>query len=1059
MSLTNGAILVGIYNNANGGTLAGVTLDGTLDLATNNGANVTITGGLTLNGTIDLGNTSVSTYGRLNFVGAQTLGGTGSVVFGGPTGYIHNNQITTASNNGDSGTLTIGAGITIEGQYGSIGNSALPLINQGTIDANVSGGGISINGTNWSNSGTFQAANDGSLTLNGTWSSSGSITVSGGTIDVSGDWTDTGPISVDTGAVYLEGTSNLATDAGFSLGGSGGTVYFEGMLNDAGATLAANDLTCVLDAGTIDGGTLSLTNGAILVGIYNNANGGTLAGVTLDGTLDLATNNGANVTITGGLTLNGTIDLGNTSVSTYGRLNFVGAQTLGGTGSVVFGGPTGYIHNNQITTASNNGDSGTLTIGAGITIEGQYGSIGNSALPLINQGTIDANVSGGGISINGTNWSNSGTFQAANDGSLTLNGTWSSSGSITVSGGTIDVSGDWTDTGPISVDTGAVYLEGTSNLATDAGFSLGGSGGTVYFEGMLNDAGATLAANDLTCVLDAGTIDGGTLSLTNGAILVGIYNNANGGTLADVTLDGTLDLATNNGANVTITGGLTLNGTIDLGNTSVSTYGRLNFVGAQTLGGTGSVVFGGPTGYIYNNQITTASNNGDSGTLTIGAGITIEGQYGSIGNSALPLINQGTIDANVSGGEIGINGTNWTNSGTLQASNGGELALNVSELDNRGTVAVQSGSLHIDSPVAQFFGNTLTGGSWEVYGGATLDFGGNETLTTNEATVVLSGAGSTFAELKDLSSNSGTLSISDGATLTTAGDLANTGSVTVGAGSTLTIPGNYSQSAAASLDVEVGGPPASQAFSHIDISGAATLAGTLHVGITNGYIPSAGDRFEVSTFNGESHGFDSTTGLSAGRTQLLAAVLNPTDLVISSSINAADLAMGSISAPSSGTSGDDIMISYTVTNDATEPTFSTSWVDSIYLTQRSSIDPTAKLIGRVEHSGALAGLGSYTATLTAPLPGVAPGMYNVIVLADSEGFVPDVNRANNVGISSTQITVSVQTLTPGVAFSGTIANGQDEFFGVDLPAGSVPMFTAGFSAAGAGSVRAIPERA
>jgi hypothetical protein len=185
---------------------------------------------------------------------------------------------------------------------------------------------------------------------------------------------------------------------------------------------------------------------------------------------------------------------------------------------------------------------------------------------------------------------------------------------------------------------------------------------------------------------------------------------------------------------------------------------------------------------------------------------------------------------------------------------------------------------------------------------------------------------------------------------------------------------------------------------------------------------------------------------------VLAAVVNPADLVISSIINAADLSIGGISTPSSGMAGNDVTVSYTVTNNATEPTLSTSWVDSIYLSQSSTIDPTAKLIGRVQHSGAVAGLASYKATLTAPLPGVVPGIYNVLVLADSEGFVPDVNRANNVGVSSRQMTAGVQTLTPGVAFSAMIANGQNEYFSVDLPAGSTPRVTASFSAAGGGAV-------
>ncbi len=645
-AMTDGATLVG---TGNVGTLSGVTLDGTLDLATNNQANVTITGGLTLNGTVDLGNASGSTYGRLHFVGAQTLGGMGSVILGGNPDY---NAITTATSNGDAGTLTIGAGITIHGKYGSIGNSALPLINQGTIADDVSGGVLNVYGTNWTDTGPLQASNGGELVLNGPWTSTASIsiTANGG------------------GEVVLAGTYSV--DAGASIGGSGGTVYFEGTVNSTGTTLALNSasLTYILDGGAIDGGTFAMTDGATLVG---TGNVGTLSGVTLDGTLDLATNNQANVTITGGLTLNGTVNLGNASGSTYGRLHFVGAQTLGGMGSVILGGNPDY---NAITTATSNGDAGTLTIGAGITIHGKYGSIGNSALPLINQGTIADDVSGGAIGISGTNWTNSGPLEASGGGELVLTGTW-------------------TDTGPITVNTGTVYLEGAGSLGAGAGFS--GSGGTVYFEGPLNDAGTTVTLDGaaVTYLLDGGTIDGGTSAMTDGATLVG---TGNVGTLSGVTLDGTLDLATNNQANVTITGGLTLNGTIDLGNASGSTYGRLHFVGAQTLGGMGSVILGGNPDY---NAITTATSNGDAGTLTIGAGITIHGKYGSIGNSALPLINQGTIDADVSGGEIDISGTNWTNSGTITA-NAGTINLsgtgtNFGALQgtNGGTLSSSGGAL------------------------------------------------------------------------------------------------------------------------------------------------------------------------------------------------------------------------------------------------------------------------------------------------------------------------------------------------------------------------------
>src|SRR5256885_1613575 len=64
-----------------GATLAGVTLDGTLDLTRGNNVRARVTGGLTLNGTAMVGD-GAGAYGELFFDGGQTLGGTGTVVFG-----------------------------------------------------------------------------------------------------------------------------------------------------------------------------------------------------------------------------------------------------------------------------------------------------------------------------------------------------------------------------------------------------------------------------------------------------------------------------------------------------------------------------------------------------------------------------------------------------------------------------------------------------------------------------------------------------------------------------------------------------------------------------------------------------------------------------------------------------------------------------------------------------------------------------------------------------------------------------------------------------------------
>jgi hypothetical protein len=231
----------------------------------------------------------------------------------------------------------------------------------------------------------------------------------------------------------------------------------------------------------------------------------------------------------------------------------------------------------------------------------------------------------------------------------------------------------------------------------------------------------------------------------------------------------------------------------------------------------------------------------------------------------------------------------------------------------------------------------------------------------------------------------------------------------------------------------------------LHVGGSATIAGTLKLAVTNGYIPAAGDRFAVVTYGSETGTFASVKGMYAGRTQLLEAVVGASSVVVNSIVNAADLVMGSVAVPASGTAGQDVTISYTVTNNAATATSASSWVDSVYLTQGTTLDIYGELIGRVAHTGALGASSSYTASLTAPLPGIIPGSYHVIAIADSEGFVPDVNRANNSAVASATIAVGMTTLTPGVTLSGTIASGQDEYFGVDLPAGQVPQITASFT--------------
>lgn len=249
-------------------------------------------------------------------------------------------------------------------------------------------------GGSWSNTAAANlSATNATLSLNGTWSNAAgsAITATSSTLNLGNAanvWSNLGTITATNSTVNLGGSFTLAGLGSFTR--SGGIVNLTGALNNTGTTLAFTTTTGSwnLVGGNITGGTVTEAAGAELTFTGSN---GTLAGVTFNNNLDLASVYGADVTVTGGLTLNGaTVDVGNAAGSTWGQLYFSGTQTLGGSGTVLFG-KSG--NNGVYETAG----ASTLTIGSGITVRGSSGTIssysGNST--VVNQGTISADDSGG----------------------------------------------------------------------------------------------------------------------------------------------------------------------------------------------------------------------------------------------------------------------------------------------------------------------------------------------------------------------------------------------------------------------------------------------------------------------------------------------------------------------------------------------------------------------------------------------------------------------------------------------------------------------------------------
>ena len=597
------------------GTLSGVTLDADLN-PTASGSVVTMTNGLTLNGTARVG---IGTqYATLNFSGTQTLGGTGQVVFSNNT----NNVVQPTTN----GTLTIGPSITIRGQQGTVGATTLAFVSQGVINADMAGAVITLSGTNWSNPapGVIEATGLGS------------------TLNLGGSFT----------------TAGLGDFRGVT-----GVVRITGTLDNTASTLALTAATGSpqLVGGTIVGGRVTGTGGAVL--LYTTS--GTLSGVTLDADLN-PTASGSVVTMTNGLTLNGTARVG---IGTqYATLNFSGTQTLGGTGQVVFSNAANVV---QPT-------AGTLTIGPGITIRGQQGTVGATTLAFVNQGVIDADMAGAVITLVGTNW------ESPTPGAIRATGLAST-----------------------------LNLDGSFTTAALGDFS--GVYGVVRIRGALNNAGDTLALTAATGSpqLVGGTIVGGNVTGADQAVL--LYTSS-GGALNGVTLDGDLNPTGPGTPYVTVTNGLVLNGTARVGFGTQAA--RFDFSGNQTLDGTGQVVFSNAANVV----------RPTAGTLTIGPGITIRGQQGTLGLQTQGFLNHGRISAEVAGFTISLSGTNWVNDGTLVApTNGGNLSsVAPSPLTNADSVFVGSGSrFDVGGSYTQTAGKTILS-SGTIAANPTVDLQGGQ---------------------------------------------------------------------------------------------------------------------------------------------------------------------------------------------------------------------------------------------------------------------------------------------------------------------------------------------
>jgi fibronectin-binding autotransporter adhesin len=739
---------------------------------------------------------------------------------GGGTIALSNNGLTLLPTviSGSSGSETLNTDWNIQGN-GQV--QLLTLTLSGTMDSN-SGGTLTFtpNSGGLTNNGTMQATN-GALVID---TGSGGAIVNNGLIRAAG-----GPVTMSLSAV-----ASLTNNVAGTLSLSGSNMYLAAgdlavtVTNNGNINVAANGSSATLFVQgtgrptqlTLGGtGALNLSDegGNQILGVTGletlvNGAGHTIQGAGYIGNLSLVNNGtinagsyGGNVFHNGmaiqansdGFINNGTVNVGapglnvglangNLTNSSTGVINVAGGATLGiinfsGLGGVVQN--DGAIHLNYDAGA---GASGSMTFDSW---SGTFTLSGTGSLTMADQanaGSIsgvtgfETLVNGAGHSINGA-----GTI---NEISFVNNGTLSVTGS---NAGLTFTHADFINNGLTSISgpQGLTYSANSVNIFANEG-TISVNNSSITFADTPGSGGA-VAFND------------GTISLTDSKL---IFANTTGDTNAYVLSGfGTLSLTSAGGAGSAIVAGGSLGGDSMLVNDVEHTIqgtgviGATNSVNAPTFG----LLNGGTLSATGGALTVTNLLNYNSGSQTL-----LGGTYISNANSPLIIQNLGPIstllaDVQLNGAGSMLTADGSTDAllslselgGSLTLSGGRSLTLSgAPTFSNDGYLRVDSGSV-FNTGTASFLSLDSSGvltGAYRI--GGTFQYtpsGGSGYVLSNAGSLRLDGPNSlmtfdgTTDALTQLQSNSGTLSLTGGRSLTLSGvtTFSNTGTIRVDAGS------------------------------------------------------------------------------------------------------------------------------------------------------------------------------------------------------------------------------------------------------------------------------------
>ena len=400
---------------------------------------------------------------------------------------------------------------------------------------------------------------------------------------------------------------------------------------------------------------------------------------------------------------------------------------------------------------------------------------------------------------------------------------------------------------------GSTAVTYTFNGTTDTNWATASnwSGGVVPTTATLNSGQAVVIASNCT-------MSGGSISFPSGT---------------SFTINASTTFTMNATPTITIQSGATLN----IDGTLAADNGTLNNAGTMTTASTGN--FSNPNGSFtnsgtFNHSGTSTSTYGsftNTGTIN-NSGTLIAGQY-------INVQNNGTF-VNNSGGSVQFNGfinaanKTVTNNGTMSAGldNSGTFTNNNTFSFNYLNVSNKSGGTITNSPGATMSLGLLpfsNAGTFNNEGAFSMTQGSGLASISNTASGIITNSGTFTVGSAVTATNLGTITTQASATFTNNGTVTGTGTFnsngtyngtgtfsstlftnpsggTVAPGTSpgcLTYSNGYINSG--TLTIELGGTTACTQYDKLNVTGTATLSGTLNVSLINSYTGSNGHQLTI----------------------------------------------------------------------------------------------------------------------------------------------------------------------------------------------------------------------